>query len=66
MSKQPTYCECFDTTLSIRVSVTSDDPSKVKALLKEKLHRLLEEILNAEYEHGEAESVHGITWMKDF
>lgn len=66
MSKQTTYCECFDTTLSIRVVVTSDDPSKVKALLKEKLHRLLEEILNGEYEQGEAESAHGITWRKDF
>jgi len=66
MSKQTTYCECFVTTLSIRVEVSSDNPSKVKALLNEKVHRLLEEILNGEYEHGEAERVSGITWKKDF
>lgn len=66
MTKQSTYSECFETTLSIRVEVCSDNASKVKVLLKEKVHRLLEEILNAEYEHGEAESVSGITWKKDF
>lgn len=66
MSKQMSYSECFETTLSIRVEVSSDDPIKVKALLKAKVHRLLEEMLNTEYEYGEAESAHGITWKKDF
>lgn len=65
MSENMTFSECFETTLCIRVEVCSDDPNKVKALLKEKVHQLLEEILNGEYVHGEAESVHGITWKKD-
>lgn len=60
------YNECFDTTLSIRVNVSSDDPNKVKGLLKEKVNKLLDEILNSEYEHGEAKSAIGITWKKDF
>lgn len=66
MSKRTTYSEVFETTLSIRVEVSSDDPNKIKALLKEKVHQLLEEILNGEYEHGEAESAQGITWKNDF
>lgn len=60
------YSECFETTLSIRVEVTSTDPSKVKTLLKEKVHQLLEEILNGDYEHGEAQSASGLTWKNDF
>jgi hypothetical protein len=60
------YSECFETTLSIRVDVSSDDPNKVKRLLREKVDKLLEEILDNEYEHGEAESAIGITWKKDF
>lgn len=66
MSKQTNYIECFETTLSIRVEVTSADPCKVKTLLKEKVHQLLEEILNGEYEHGEADSTSGLTWKSDF
>lgn len=66
MNKETTYSECFETTLSIRVDVSSDDHNKVKGLLKEKVNKLLEEILNSEYEHGEAESAIGITWKKDF
>ena len=66
MSKETTYSECFETILSIKVDVSSDDPNKVKGLLKEKVNKLLEEILNNEYEHGEAESAIGITWKKDF
>ena len=66
MNKETTYSECFETTLTICIEVSSDDPNKVKALLKEKVDKLLEEILNNEYEHGEAESAIGITWKKDF
>lgn len=66
MSEQRTYSECFETTLSVRVKVTSNDAAKVKALLRKKVHQLLEEILNGEYEHGEAESAQGITWKNDF
>lgn len=66
MEKLMKYSECFETNLCVRVEVTSDDPIKVKALLKAKVHRLLEEMLNTEYEHGEAKSAHGITWNKDF
>lgn len=66
MEEPMKYSECFETNLCVRVEVASDDPTKVKALLKAKVHRLLEEILNGEYEHGEAERVSGITWKKDF
>jgi len=66
MEKPMKYSECFETNLCVRVEVTSDDPTKVKALLKAKVHRLLEEMLNAHYENGEAESAHGITWKNDF
>ena len=61
-----TFSECFETTLCIRVEVSSDDPNQVKVLLKERVHQLIEEILNSEYKHGEAESAHGITWRNDF
>jgi hypothetical protein len=66
MAKTIQYSECFETTLSIRVEVRSDNPNKVKGLLRNKVNKLLEEVLNNEYENGEAESVRGITWKKDF
>lgn len=66
MSKAVKYSESFETTLSIRVEVSSADSNMVKSLLKEKVNNLLEEILNSEYEHGEAESAIGIAWKKDF
>ena len=66
MKKPLKYSEKFETALCISVEVTSDDPTKVKTLLKAKVHRLLEEILNTHYENGEAESAHGITWKNDF
>jgi len=65
MRKPLIYNERFETTLSIRVQVSSDNPNKVKVLLKEKVHHLLEEILNGEYKYGEAESAYGITWKKE-
>lgn len=66
MNNTTIYSECFESTLSIRVEVRSDDPNKVKGLLRNKVDKLLEEVLNNEYENGEAESVSGITWKKDF
>lgn len=66
MIKQKTYNECFETILSIRIEVSSDNSNNVKQLLRQKVNKLIEEILNSQYEHGEAVSATGITWKKEF